>query len=122
MFRWNALETGYMTFVLAPMLILLILGALLRRLLPSTAWGSPVTEHPHDFRWLLTTQVLTIILVIFGSFGPFEPDINWHIPMSCLVLVIYLLAHGTVATGRIGALLIVAYALFSYYRLFSQYF
>ena len=42
--------------------------------------------------------------------------------MSCMVLLIYLLAHATAATGKIGASLIVVYALFSCHRLFFQYF
>lgn len=122
MYRWNALETSYLMFVLTPLVLLLILTWLLSRLLPATMWNRPLTAHRGDFLWLLTTQALTVCLVIFASFGPFEPDINWHIPMSCMVLIIYLLAHATVATGRIGASLIVVYALFTCYRLFFQYF
>jgi hypothetical protein len=122
MYRWNALETSYLVFVVTPLIILLILSTLFTRLLPMTAWKTPVTEHRSDFRWLLITQVLSVLLVIFASFGPFEPDINWHIPMSCLVLIIYLLVHANIATGKIGASLIIGYAVFAHYRLFSQYF
>ncbi len=122
MYRWNALETSYMVFVLTPLVVLLILSTLFTRLLPMTAWKTPVTKHRSDFRWLLITQVLSVFLVIFASFGPFEPDINWHIPMSCLVLIIYLLVHANIATGKIGASIIIGYAMFAHYRLFSQYF
>lgn len=122
LFRWNALETSYLVFVLTPLVVLLMLAGILSRLLPAANWKTPLITRRGDFLWLLATQVLTILLIIFASFGPFEPDINWHIPMSCTVLVIYLLAHATVASGRIGASLIVAYALFTYYRLFFQYF
>lgn len=122
MYRWNALETSYLVFILLPLLVLLTVSALATRLLPATGWKTPVTAHRTDFLWLLITQALTIVLVILASFGPFEPDINWHIPMSCTVLVIYLLVHATAATGRIGAFLAVSYAVFSSYRLFFQYF
>ncbi|MDJ0958401.1 MAG: hypothetical protein QNI91_16160 [Arenicellales bacterium] len=119
---WNALEASYIIFVFAPLVILLAFSSLLTRLIPATSWNRPLTIHNADFRWLLITQVLTILLIIIGSFGPFSPDITWHIPMSCSVIVIYLLAHANVAVGKIGAALIVAYALFTYYRLFFQYF
>ena len=120
--RWNALEASYIAFVLAPFIVLLVVSRLLTRLLPTFAWNEPMIRHRSDFLWLTITQVLTILLVIVGSFGPFDPDINWHIPMSCLVIVLYMLVHGNLAAGKIGAALIVAYALFTYYRLFAQYF
>ncbi len=69
MYRWNALETSYVVFVVTPLIILLILSTLFTCLLPMTAWKTPVTEHRSDFRWLLITQVLSVFLVIFASFG-----------------------------------------------------
>jgi hypothetical protein len=119
---WNALETSYIVFVFAPFILLLAVALAMNRLLPMTSWNGTVIRHHRDFRGLAITQVLTILLVLAGSFGPFAPDINWHVPMSCLVIVLYLLVQGTLATGRIGTTLIVAYALFTYFRLFSQYF
>ena len=119
---WNTLETSYIIFVFAPLVLLLGASSLLTRLLPETSWNTPLTKHNVDFRWLLITQVLTILLVIVGGFGPLAPGITWHIPMSCSVIVIYLLTHANVAVGKIGAAFIVAYALFTYYRLFFQYF
>jgi hypothetical protein len=101
---------------------LLAVSLVLRRLLPMTSWNDAAIKHHSDFRGLVITQVLTILLVLAGSFGPHAPDINWHVPMSCLVIVLYLLIHGTLAAGRIGTTLIVTYALFTYFRLFSQFF
>jgi len=99
-----------------------VVSLVMNRLLPMTSWNSATIRFHSDFRGLAITQVLTIFLVLAGSFGPYAPDINWHVPMSCLVIVLYLLIQGTLATGRIGTTLIVAYALFACFRLFSQYF
>lgn len=120
--RWNALETSYIIFVFMPLLVLLIVSSLLARLVPAAVWTGPVVRHPGDFRWLLITQILTVLLVIVGSFGPFEPDINWHVPMSCVVILLYLLIHANLAVGKIGAALLIIYAASTYYRLFFQYF
>ena len=119
---WNALEASYIVFVFLPLIVLLAISSGITRLLPAATWSKPLTNHAIDFRWLLITQVLNIFLILIGSFGSLSPDITWHIPMSCLVIVIYLLVHRNIAVGRIGATLIVVYSLFTYYRLFFQYF
>jgi hypothetical protein len=119
---WNRLEASFIIFGLAPLIILLSISGILTRLMPATSWNEPLTKHHVDFRWLLITQMLTIFLVIIGSFGSLSPDITWHIPMSCLVIVIYQLIHSNIAMGKTGATLVVVYALFTYFRLFFQYF
>jgi len=119
---WNRLEASFIMFVFAPLIVLLAISGLLTRLLPATSWNEPLIKNHVDFHWLLITQVLTIFLVIIGSFGSLSPDITWHIPMSCLVIVIYLLVHCNIAIGKVSAALIVVYSLFTYYRLFFQYF
>ena len=119
---WNRLEASFIIFGFAPLIILLMISGILTRLMPASSWDEPVTRHNTEFRWLLTTQILTIFLIIFGSFGSLSPDITWHIPMSCSVIVIYLLVHCNIALGKIGTSLVVVYALFTYFRLFFQYF
>lgn len=119
---WSRFETSYIVLVLIPLLVLLAISNIFTQILPVTTWKYPLTHHTRDFRWLLITQVLTIVLIILASFGPYEPDITWHIPMSCMVIVIYLLLHANITIGKIGAFLIVLYSLFSYYRLLYQYF
>ena len=119
---WNRFEASYTVFVFAPLIILLGVSSLLGRLLPWASWSRPLIAARSDFGWLLATQVLTIFFIIIASFGSLAPDITWHIPMSCLVIVLYLLIHANLATGMIGAALLVIYALFTHYRLFFQYF
>jgi len=120
--KWNLIEAAYSIYVFVPTIILIGISSLLTRLLPATSWNEPLIKHRLDFRWLLITQVLTIFLVIIGSFGKNSPDLTWNLPMSCMVIVLYLLVHRTIAIGKIGAALIVMYSLFVYFRLFFQYF
>jgi len=119
---WNRLEASYIAFIFIPLILLFALSSGARRLLPATAWEPPLTQHAEDARWLIITQALTVFLILIGSFGTLSPDITWHIPMSCTIILMYILIQRSIALGKVGAALIVAYSLFTHYRLFFQFF
>lgn len=119
---WNRFEASYIAFALIPFIILLALSTILTRLLPGSGWSAPIVGHSKEFWGLMVTQLLTIFLIIIGSLGSSSPDITWHIPLSCLVIVMYLLIQQNLAIGKIGASLIVVYSLFTHWRLFFQFF
>jgi len=120
--KWNLVEAAYTIYVFVPLVVMLCLSGLLARWLPAASWSGPLTRHAGDFRALLATQVLSIVLIIIGTYGKNDPDLTWNMPMSSLVIVLYLLVHANIAVGRIGLALITTYALLTYYRLFFQYF
>lgn len=119
---WNRLEASYITFIFIPLILLFALSTGARRLWPATAWNPPLTQHTEDARGLIITQALTVFLILIGSFGSLAPDITWHIPMSCTMILMYLLIQKNIALGKVGAALIVVYSLFTHYRLFFQFF
>lgn len=120
--RWNRLEASYLAFVYAPLLILLGLSALCKRLWPGLTWSSPLTRHSSEARGLFITQCLTSFLILVASFGSLSPDITWHIPMSCTIIIMYLLIQKTISLSKLGAGLAVLYALFAHFRLFFLFF
>lgn len=120
--QWNLIEAAYSVWVFAPLIILLVLSGSLTRLFPATAWDEPRINHTNDFVWLLGTQIATVFMIILVSFGKNQPDLTWNMPMSSLLMGLYLLVHANLAVGRIGAVIIVVYAAFTHYRLFFQYF
>lgn len=120
--RWNRVEAAYTFHVFTWLIVLLIVSLVLTRLFPATAWKGPAWSHAGDFRGLLVTQVLSILLIIVGSYGKNDPDLTWNMPMSSLVIVLYLLIHANISVGRIGLAAVSVYSVFSYYRLFSHYF
>lgn len=120
--QWNLMEAAYTFHVFTVLLILLSMSRLLTWLVPGSAWSQPATRHVGDFRGLLITQILCILLIVIGSYGKYDPDLTWQMPTSALVILLYLLVHVNIATGRIGLTLIAAYSLSAYYRLFFQYF
>lgn len=119
---WNLLEAAYSVYVFAVLVMLFVASNLLTRLLPAVSWRKPLTRHRSDFCWLLATQMLNIFLIIFISFGKYKPDLTWNMPMGSLVIVLYMMVHANVASSKLGAGVIVVYSLFTYYRLFFQYF
>ena len=119
---WNHIEGAYTVLVFVPLTILLLLGSLIVWLFPGTAWPHALIQHQRDFRWLFITQVLTLILVIAISFGKNRPDLTWNMPLCSLLLLLYLLVHANLNSGKVGTVLIVAYTLFAYVRLFGRYF
>lgn len=120
--RWNRIEAAYALHVFTMLIILLAISSMLTRLVPITSWHQPRIQHAGDFRWLLITQILCILLIIIGSYGKYDPDLTWQMPTSALVILLYQLVHANIAIGRIGLALITVYALFTHYRLFFQYF
>ncbi len=120
--RWNLVETAFTFHVFTMLAALLAISVLLARLIPAARWSHAQIRHTHDFRWLLITQILCILMIIVGSYGKYDPDLTWQMPTSALVILLYLLVHANIAVGKIGLVLIAAYSLFTYYRLFFQYF
>lgn len=120
--QWNLMEAAYGFYAFAPLVVLLALSGAATRLWPATSWDQPLFRHRRDFTWLLATQIFTILMIILATFGKNEPDLTWNLPMSSLVIVLYLLVHANIAVGRIGLFVICVYALFVHYRLFFQYF
>ena len=119
---WNYLEAGFIVFIFIPLILLSVLSSIATRLFPATAWDASLTRHNSEARALLITQALTVFLIIFGSFGYLAPDINWHIPMSCTAILMYVIIQKVITSGKIGAALIIGYSLFTYFRLFYQFF
>ncbi|PIE72473.1 MAG: hypothetical protein CSA20_07475 [Deltaproteobacteria bacterium] len=121
---WSFLETSYIAFVFTPLVFLWFLLSCIKRLFPKAVNDySPLTQRKEkEARVLMITQVLTVLLIIIGSFGPFSPDITWHLPMSCTAIIIYLLIQKIITFGRIGIIFLVTYSLFTYYRLFFPFF
>lgn len=120
--QWNLIEKAFTIHVFTMLVALLAISGLLTRLMPAARWSQTQIRHASDFRWLLITQILCILLIIVGSYGKFDPDLTWQMPTSALVILLYLLVHAHIAVGKIGLILIAAYSLFTYYRLFFQYF
>lgn len=120
--KWNLMEAAYGLYVFAPLAVLLALSWVATRLWPAASWDGPLLRHRRDFMWLLGTQVFTVLMIILATFGKYDPDLTWNLPMSSLVVVLYLLVHANIAVGRIGLSVICLYALFTHYRLFFQYF
>ena len=119
---WNKLEASYIAFVFAPLLFLLALSAGSKRLFPALVWRVSVTRHSAEARSLFISQALTTLLILFCSFGSLSPDITWHIPMSCTIILMYLLIQKTVSLSILGAGCVIMYALLTYFRLFFQFF
>ncbi|HSH43397.1 MAG TPA: hypothetical protein VK973_14845, partial [Arenicellales bacterium] len=120
--RWNLLETAYTLHVFTMLTAMLAVSGMIARFFPAARWSQHQIRNVVDFRWLLTTQVLCILLILAGSYGKYDPDLTWQMPTSALVILLYLLVHANIAVGKIGLALISAYSLFTYYRLFFQYF
>ncbi|TKB06214.1 hypothetical protein [Desulforhopalus sp. IMCC35007] len=119
---WNKLEASYIAFVFTPLLFLLALSAGSKRLFPTLVWGTSATRHSADARGLFISQALTVLLILFFSFGSLSPDITWHIPMSCTMILMYLLIQKTLSMSMLGAGFAIVYAFFTYFRLFFQFF
>jgi hypothetical protein len=119
---WNRMEASYIAFVFLPLLFLLAINRILKRVFPATAWKGQFTAHSDEIWPLFITQALTVLLIIIASFGSLDPDITWHIPMSCLLIMVYILIHKNISSGFLGVALIVSYSLFAHYRLFHQFF
>ena len=119
---WNHIEGAYTVQAFIPLSFLLLLGYLVVWLLPATAWARPLIQHQRDFRWLCVTQVVTIFLIIAITFGKNKPDLTWNMPLCSLLVLLYLLVHANLNSGKLGSVLLVAYTLFAYVRLFGRYF
>jgi hypothetical protein len=91
---WTRYETMYPAVLLYPLGLFVLLAR------AAGAGPGPLDERRRERRFLLGMCLLADALVVFASYSPHSPDLNWHLPMAMILLIYALLAARVLEARR----------------------
>lgn len=124
---WTHLEFGYTVFLYYPLLLILLIGFIAKKIPMQMNWPFATgitlngTGHNRELASLIIIGILTQLMIVFASYNTSDAaDIGWAQPLG-VTLLVYLSLLLLILQQKGLALLLIIYTVFSYFRLFLSY-
>ena len=124
---WTHLEFGYTVFFYYPLLLILLLGFIVKKMPVQMNWPFSTgmtmkgTGHNRELISLIVIGIVTQLMIVFASYNHADAaDIGWAQPLG-VTLLVYSGLLLLILQQKGLAFLLIIYTIFSYFRLFLSY-
>lgn len=118
-YRWSSSEFSFFSIAIYPMLLIALINRAILRLKAGHAASIPanpvIAPQRQEFTAIMATSFLTVVCLILLSYHDY-PDVNFHLPMGIILILMTLLVGYNMKSGRLSSCLLLAYGCLATWR------